>query len=144
MDGIDEIDFVNIINYEDDKQGEKTDKEVSLNSSGKKSINLPSVRILTQNILQPLLIIIKKKKYLKIQPERIGLIKAAFNNTQSQTKLQTEDYLDEFIANLNSGFYIPSWQIFRNKINDKYIYYKNNIIKLFQENNSKIAFTSNM
>ncbi|CAB5213586.1 unnamed protein product [Rhizophagus irregularis] len=109
-----------------------------------------------------------KKKHLKIQPGGVGSIEAAFNNA-SNTQSQAEDHADildklvnwviddcqpfkvvdgvlfrEFIASLNSKFRVPSRQTLRNKIDNKYTHYKNNIIKLFQENNSKIAFTSDM
>ena len=100
-----------------------------------------------------------EKKYLKIQPERVGSIEEAFDNARSQKRLQSEDHLDsldklvnwiivecqpfrvvesasfrEFIASLDSGFHVPSRHTIRNKIDEKYTYYKDNIIKLFQVN----------
>ena len=100
-----------------------------------------------------------KKKHLKIQPGRVGSIEEAFDNARSQKRLQSEDHLDsldklvnwiivecqpfrvvesasfqEFIASLDSGFHVPSRHTIRNKIDEKYTYYKDNIIKLFQVN----------
>lgn len=97
-----------------------------------------------------------KRKHLKIQPGGVGSIEAAFNNA-SNTQSQAEDHADildklvnwviddcqpfkvvdgvlfrEFIASLNSKFRVPSRQTLRNKIDNKYTHYKNNIIKLFQ------------
>lgn len=99
-----------------------------------------------------------KKKHQKIQPGGVGSIEAAFNNA-GNSQLQTEDHADtldklvdwviddcqpfrvvdgalfrEFIANLNPRFRVPSRQTLRNKIDNKYANYKNNIIKLFQVN----------
>ena len=95
-----------------------------------------------------------KSKHSKIQPGGTGSIEMAFNNSQ---KLKGEDYLDslsklvdwvimecqsfrvvdsssfrEFIKSLNPGFQVPSRQTLRNKIDDKYTTYKNQIIKMFQ------------
>ncbi|CAB4424784.1 unnamed protein product [Rhizophagus irregularis] len=194
----DETGFIDIINDDDNEQEGKTDEEVSLNSSEKKSTNLPPARapstvwqhyeriydnegihIHTKCNYCDQKYSIKcstttlndhwKRKHLKIQPGGVGSIEAAFDNARSQTKLQPEDHLNslnklvnwvivecqpfrvvesvsfrEFIASLNSGFHVPSRHTIRNKIDEKYIHYRNNVIKLFQENNSKIAFTSDM
>jgi len=95
-----------------------------------------------------------KSRHSKIQPKGMGSIEMAFNNSQ---KLKGENYLDslsklvdwvimecqsfrvvdsssfrEFIKSLNPGFQVPSRQTLRNKIDDKYTTYKNQIIKMFQ------------
>ena len=97
-----------------------------------------------------------KKKHEKIQPKKVGSIEVAFTNVKS---VQGEDCLNlsnklvnwiiveclpfrtvdspffhEFITGLNPKFQIPSRQTLRKKIDDKYIQYKGNIIKMFQVN----------
>lgn len=94
-------------------------------------------------------------KHSKIQPGGVGSIEMAFNN--SQVKLKGDNYLDslnklvnwvivecqpfrivdsisfrEFIKSLNSGFQVSSRQTLRNKIDDKFTSYKDNMIKMFQ------------
>lgn len=97
-----------------------------------------------------------RAKHEKIQPGGAGSIEMAFSNSQ-QVKLKGEIYLDslgklinwiivecqpfrvvdspsfkEFVHSLNSGFHVPSRQTVRNKIDEKYISYKSNIIKMFE------------
>ena len=100
-----------------------------------------------------------KAKHSKIQPGGIGSIEMAFSNIQQQqiVKLRGEEHVNllnklinwiiidcqpfsvvdsypfqEFINDLNPRFKVPSRQTLRNKIDDKYTNYKNNIIKMFQ------------
>lgn len=98
-----------------------------------------------------------KSKHSKIQPGGTGSIEMAFNNSEKQVKSKGDQPLDhlnrltnwvileyqpfrvvdsssfkEFINGLNPGFKVPSRQTLRNKIDDKYIHYKNGIIKMFQ------------
>ncbi|CAB4430950.1 unnamed protein product [Rhizophagus irregularis] len=119
----DETGFIDIINDDDNEQEGKTDEEVSLNSSEKKSTNLPPARapstvwqhyeriydnegihIHTKCNYCDQKYSIKcstttlndhwKRKHLKIQPGGVGSIEAAFDNARSQTKLQPEDHLN--------------------------------------------------
>ncbi|CAG8756358.1 5502_t:CDS:2, partial [Rhizophagus irregularis] len=111
-----------------------------------------------------------EKKHSKVQPGGAGSIEVAFSRAQTTyAKLQGEEYLDilnnlvnwviadcqpfrvvdnlhfkKFITSLNPRFQIPSRQTLRKKIGEKYGQYKKDIIKLFQENDSKISFTSDM
>lgn len=116
----DETGFIDIINDDDNEQEGKTDEEVSLNSSEKKSTNLPPARapstvwqhyeriydnegvhIHTKCNYCDQKYSIKcstttlndhwKRKHLKIQPGGVGSIEAAFDN---ETKLQPEDHLN--------------------------------------------------
>lgn len=98
-----------------------------------------------------------KSKHLKIQPGGIGSIERAFNNSKQQAKSQGNEYLDhlnrlinwvileyqpfrvvdsksfrELINGFNPEFKVPSRQTLRNKIDNKYSYYKSGIIKIFQ------------
>jgi hypothetical protein len=99
-----------------------------------------------------------KKNHKKIQPQKEGSIEAAFANSQLSTyNLRGQEHLDlsnklinwiiveclpfrtvesssfcEFIKALNPNFQVLSRRTLRSKIIDKYIKYKNNIIKMFQ------------
>ncbi|CAB5359322.1 unnamed protein product [Rhizophagus irregularis] len=151
--------IVQIINDDEDymqeMQEEKTDEEISLHSLEKKLKNIPPTRA--------------PSTHLKVQPGGAGSIEIAFSKAQTtNAKLQGEEYLDilnnlvdwviadcqpfrvvdnlhfkKFITSLNSRFQIPLRQTLRKKIDEKYRQYKK-VIKIFQENDSKISFTSDM
>ncbi|GET61992.1 hypothetical protein RIR_jg12105.t2 [Rhizophagus irregularis DAOM 181602=DAOM 197198] len=110
-----------------------------------------------------------KRKHSKIQPKGVGSIEAAFNNSQTRTTLPGKNHLDildnlinwvimecqafrvvdspsfkELITSLNPEFQVPSRQTVHKKIDNKYAQNKKIIIKMFQENDSRISFTSDM
>ncbi|CAG8763691.1 22299_t:CDS:2, partial [Rhizophagus irregularis] len=110
-----------------------------------------------------------KRKHSKIQPKGIGSIEAEFNNSQTRTTLPGKNHLDildnfinwviiecqafrvvdspsfkELIASFNPEFQVPSRQTVRKKIDNKYAQNKKIIIKMFQENDSRISFTSDI
>ena len=169
----------------EDNTQEKTDEEVSLDSE-KKSKNLPPTRtpsLVWQyyekvNDDKGSLMHIKciycgqkydvktstetlndhfKKKYSKVQPEGVGSIEAAFNNSSQTPKSKGDQHLDilnnivdwvimecqpfrvvdgpkfkKMIASLNPEFKAPSRQSLRKKIGIKYEQAKKTIINILQ------------
>ena len=99
-----------------------------------------------------------KKNHKIIKPQKKGSIEVAFANSQlPKYNLRGQEHLElsnklinwiivkclpfrtveslsfcEFIKTLNPNFQVPSRRTLRSKITDKYIKYKNNIIKMFQ------------
>ncbi|CAB5367263.1 unnamed protein product [Rhizophagus irregularis] len=59
-------------------------------------------------------------------------------------KVVNAPFFRDLIFSLNPGFKVPSRQTLCKKIDDKYEQFKDKIIKVFQENNSKVSFTSDM
>ncbi|GBC30316.2 zinc finger BED domain-containing protein RICESLEEPER 2-like [Rhizophagus irregularis DAOM 181602=DAOM 197198] len=150
------VQIINDDDYMQEMQEERTDEEVSLHSLEKKLKNIPPTRA--------------PSTHSKVQPGGAGSIEVAFSRAQTTyAKLQGKEYLDilnnlinwviadcqpfrvvdnlhfkKFITSLNPRFQIFSRQTLRKKIGEKYGQYKKDIIKLFQENDSKISFTSDM
>ncbi|CAB5362785.1 unnamed protein product [Rhizophagus irregularis] len=154
--GHDETEMDPIVNLEltipiIDDDDKKTDYEISLSSEKKKSANLPPVRTpstvwqhyekvddngvhvytkckycdkrYSKNCSTTTLNNHWKRKHLKIQPGGVGSIEVAFNNA-SNTQSQAEDHAD--ILDKLVNWVIDDCQPFK------------------VENNSKIAFTSDM
>jgi len=179
-----EMDPIILIPELDVDDTQKTDEEVSLNSE-KKQKNLPPTRAPSivwqyyEKVTDDKGVVMHvkcnfcdqkygvktstrtlndhfKKKHFKIQPGRAGSIEAAFNNSQTHTKLQGANNLDNlvnwvieecqafrvvdsssfriFVTGLNSEFQAPSRQTLRKKIDNRYEQNKKIVIKMFQVN----------